>query len=163
MKIFLLTLCGVICVQYCTYAQNILSLQTASIGGATAILPNYDNLFKLLRATRDDFLATMKNFHYMQSKPDDPNTYMASNTDQVYNVDKEDKNLDIFFSDKGSYAKSVKDNFLARYPNARHKTLDGGIEAYYFDRDEGGGKGHYCMFFDLPADGGGGVTLLDIN
>lgn len=163
MKKLIITLCCVTSVQYCTYAQNILSLQTASIGGATAILPNYDNIFKLLRATRDDFLATMKNFHYVQSKPDDPNTYMASNTDQVYNVDKEEKNLDIFFSDNGGYAKSVKDDFLARYPNARHKTMNDGIEAYYFDTDEGGSKGHYCMFFDLPADGGGGVTLLSID
>jgi hypothetical protein len=40
--------------------------------------------------------------------------------------------------------------------------MDNGIEAYYFDANEGGGDLHYCMLFDLPPDGGGGVTLIQL-
>ena len=116
-----------------------------------------------MRATRGDFLVTMKNLRYVQSKPEDPNIFQASNAYQVYNVDKEEKQLDIFFSDNESYVKTVKDDFLARHPNARHKSMGSGIEAYYFDLDNGSNAGHYCIFFDLPVDGGGGVTLLQLN
>jgi hypothetical protein len=148
---------------YCsTSAQSVLSLQTSSIDQATVITPVLSNMFKLLKASKEDFVATAKGLSYTQSKPDDPNTYQASGTEQVYNVDKEDTNVDIFFSDNGSYAKKVKDDFLADYPSARHRSMDGGIEAYYFDMTEVGETVHYCIFFDLPADGGG-VTLLYVN
>ena len=144
-------------------AQSVLSLQTTSIKDATVITPVLSNMFKLLKASKEDFVATVKGLNYTQSKPDDPNTYQASGTEQVYNVDKEDKDIDIFFSDNGSYAKKVKDDFLSEYPDARHRSMDGGIEAYYFDKTEGGETVHYCIFFDLPADGGGGVTLLYLD
>ena len=144
-------------------AQNIVSVQTASIGDATVITPLLSNLFKLLKASKEDFVATVKSLNYTQSKPDDPNTYQASGTEQVYNIDKEETDLDIFFSDNGSYARKVKDDFLAEYSDARHRSMDGGIEAYYFDKTDGGETVHYCIFFDLPADGGGGVTLLHLD
>jgi hypothetical protein len=160
MKKIIPILCCLICIQYYTCAQNILALETATINGSTVITPVLPNLVKLLKASKSDFVATVKGLSYSLSKPDDPNTYQASNPEQVYNVDKEDQNIDIFFSDNGSYTKKVKDDFLAAYPNARYKAMDGGIQAYYFDMNDGGDTVHYCIFFDLPADGGGGVTLL---
>jgi hypothetical protein len=164
MRNFIATLCCIIFIQNNNYAQSILSLETATINSTTVVLPTYDNLFKLLKASKSDFLATMSGLHYKQSKPDDPNTFEASNTEQVYNIDKEDGNADIFFSDNESYPKKVMNDFLTRYPNARHKSMSGGIEAYYFDvKGIGGTINHYCMFFDLPKDGGGGITLLVLN
>jgi hypothetical protein len=148
---------------FSAFAQSALSVQTATIGNATVITPVLGNLRKLLMASKDDFVATVKSLNYTQSKPDDPNTYQASGTEQVYNIDKENTDIDVFFSDNGSYAKKVKDDFLAEYPDARHRSMDGGIEAYYFDMTESGETSHYCIFFDLPADGGGGVTLLHLD
>ena len=154
-------LCCFAGIQYNASAQNILSLQTATIEGATVITPTYTNLFKLLRAPKADFVATVASLHYTQSKPDDSNTFKANSAEQVYNVYKEEKEIDIFFSDNSGYAKTMKDDLLSRYPDAKHKTMDGGIEAYYFDLHDSSGDLHYVMFFDLPADGGGGVTLLE--
>jgi len=160
MKKIILVLCCLICVHYYSAAQNILPLETATINGSTVITPVLPNLVKLLKVSKSDFVATVKGLSYTLSKPDDPNTYQANNAEQVYNVDKEDQNVDIFFSDNSGYTKKVKDDFLAAYPNARHKAMDGGIQAYYFDMNDGRDTIHYCIFFDLPADGGGGVTLL---
>jgi hypothetical protein len=160
MKKIIPVLCCLIFIQHYARAQNILPLETATINGSTVITPVLPNLVKLLKATKSDFIATVKGLSYTLSKPDDPNTYQASNAEQVYNVDKEDQNIDIFFSDNGTYAKKVKDDFLAAYPNASHKAMNDGIQAYYFDMNDGGDTVHYCIFFDLPADGGGGVTLL---
>ncbi|MFI5162553.1 MAG: hypothetical protein ACHQHN_14835 [Sphingobacteriales bacterium] len=160
MKKTLTILCLFLCLHSNTWAQNILSLQTITITDATVILPNLTNLRELLKASNEDFLATMTSLHYKQSKADDAYTFQASGLSQVYNVDKEDKMIDIYFSDNGGYAKSVKDAFLEKYPNARHKSMDDGIEAYYFDMNDGSGTLHYCILFDSPADGGGGVTLL---
>jgi hypothetical protein len=152
-----------IAVRFSSSAQNILTLQKTSIGQATVITPVLPNLLKLLKASKSDFLATVKSLNYTQSKPEDPNTYQANSPEQVYNVDKEDNTIDIFFSDNEGYAKKVKDDFLAGHPDARHRSMDGGIEAYYFDITKGGVAVHYCIFFDLPAGGGGGVTLLVVN
>ncbi len=161
-KVIAILLCTLgVC--YSTSAQSILSLQTAAIDQATVITPVLSNMFKLLNASKEDFVATVKSFSYTQSKPDDPDTYQASGTAQVYNIDKEDTNIDIFFSDNESYTKKVKEDFLADYPNARHRSMDGGIEAYYFDITAIGETVHYCIFFDLPKDGGGGVTLLHLD
>jgi hypothetical protein len=162
MKKIIPTLCCLVCIQYYTRAQNILPLKTAAINGTTVIIPVMPNLLKLLNASKEDFIATVKGLGYTLSKPDDPNTYQANSLDQVYNVDKEDTDIDIFFSDNGSYAKTVKDDFLAEYPAARHRAMGDGIQAYYFDMGDGGETGHYCIFFDLPAGGGGGVTLLKL-
>jgi|GEM_PF-6254477 len=156
-------LCSAIGIYFSAPAQNILSLKKASINDVKVITPVLSNLFTLIKASKEDFVATVTSLNYAQSKPDDPNTYRASGTDQVYNVDKEDKDVDIFFSDNGDYAKKAKDVFLAAHPGARHRSMDGGIEAYYFDMTEGGSPVHYCIFFDLPADGGGGVTLLALD
>lgn len=149
-------------IQLSTSAQNILSLQTANINGSTVITPVLPNLFKLLNASGIDFAATVKGLNYTQSKADDPNLYQAQNSLQVYHVDKEAKMIDIFFSDNAGYIKKVEDDFLAEYPDARHVSLNDGIEGYDFtvvgDYYE---TSHYRICFDLPADGGGGVTLLD--
>ena len=163
MKNLILLLCLFVGIRLNTSAQDILSLETATIDQATVITPVLPNLFKLLKASKSDFIATVKSLNYTLSKPDDPNTYLASGSQQVYNIDKEEKDIDIFFSDNASYPKKVKDDFLAEYPNARHKSMDSGIEAYYFNVIEGGEIVHYCIFFDLPADGGGGVTLLALD
>lgn len=144
-------------------AQSALSLETTTITDVTVITPVLSNLFTLLKASKEDFVATVKHLNYEQSKPDDPGTYKASGTEQVYNVDKEDTNVDIFFSDNAQYVKKVKDDFLASHPSARHRSMNDGIEAYYFDMTENGGIVHYCVFFDLPDDGGGGVTLLYVD
>jgi hypothetical protein len=163
MKNLIIIACCLIGNQLSLSAQNILSLQTTSIGQATVITPVLPNLLKLLKASKGDFVVTVKSLSYTLSKPDDPNTYQANSPEQIYNIDKEDKTIDIFFSDNEGYAKKVKDDFLADYPGARHKSMDSGIEAYYFDMTEGGETVQYCIFFDLPDDGGGGVTLLAID
>lgn len=162
MKKIIPVLCCLISIQYYTYAQNIVPLETATINGSTVITPVLPNLLKLLKASKRDFVATVKALSYTLSKPDDPNTYQAVNAEQVYNVDKEENIIDIFFSDNGGYAKKVKDDFLSAYPRARHKAMDGNIQAYYFDMNDVGDNVQYCLFFDLPADGGGGVTLLKL-
>jgi hypothetical protein len=161
MKKLLIIICGLIFFHHTASAQNTLSFyQTTTINNVTVILPTYSNLFKLLNAPPSSFLAIMAKYHYTQSKPNDPNTFQANSPDQVYNVDKEPKQVDIFFSDSSSYPSDTKADFLQRYPNARHKSLNDGIEAYYFDLI---GKGNYCILFDLPPGGGGGVTLLDVD
>jgi hypothetical protein len=163
MKKLIIILCCLFGARFNASAQDILSLQTASITGSTVITPVLPNLFKLLKASNSDFVATVKSLSYTQSKPDDPNTYQANSPEQIYNVDKGDNMIDIFFSDNGGYAKKVKDDFLADYPEALHKSLDNGLEAYYFNTTEAGITVHYCIFFDLPDGGGGGVTLLTVN
>ncbi|WP_295669672.1 hypothetical protein [uncultured Mucilaginibacter sp.] len=161
MRNLLAILCCLIGIQYNSSAQSTLALQTASINGVTVITPTYSNLFKLLSASTEDFIASVTDLHYTQSKPGEPNTYQATSPGQVYNVDKETKEIDIFFTDNASFARAAKDDLLLRYPDAKHKSMDKGIEAYYFDLHDG--SGGYWMLFDLPADGGGGVTLLQLD
>ncbi|MEO6850048.1 MAG: hypothetical protein ABI166_05440 [Mucilaginibacter sp.] len=159
MKKLLAVFCCVISIQFAS-AQ---SIQTAAVNDVDkAILPTYDNLIKILRMPGSTFLTTMANFNYIRHTPNE-NEYRAQNSDEIYSVTKDDKQVDIFFSADTKYPQATKDDFTARFPGARHRLMDNGVEAYYFDLQDGSETLHYCILFDITKEGGGGVTLLEVD
>ena len=162
-KIFFL-LCCVICAQSRASAQKIIPLETASINGVAIITPVFDNLFKLLAASRADFLATVKSLNYTQRTATDTNIYHANINGHNYDFTKTDKDVDIFFEQGADYFTKLRDDFFIQYANATYKVMDNGTKIYFFSvTNELSEITRYCIVFDLPADGSAGVTLVRRN
>jgi hypothetical protein len=146
-------------------AQEIIKLQTDSSANIRKlIIPTYDNLFKLLKASSKDYDATLLSLGYVRKDEGDSYAYYARSEDKnlIFSVIKQDKEVDIAFNVHIDYPLSMKEAFLKKFTDPVHKRIKG-MDAYFFDQsDDSGATVSYCMLFDISKKDGG-VTLLKVD
>ena len=164
MKKLLFFVCLLPCVKTVS-AQAIIKLETDSSANIRKlIIPTYDNLFKLMKASAKDYDATLLSLDYVRKDEGDAYAYYAKSEDKslIFSVIKQDKEVDIAFNVHTDYPQLMKDALLKKFTDAVHKRIKG-MDAYFFDQsDNGGAAVSYCMLFDISKKGGG-VTLLEVD
>ena len=161
MKKLIVALCCFFVLKAAT-AQQIIKLDIDSTTLTNKlVIPNLDNLEKLLNASRKDFAATMISLGYELSK-EDTDIYVPKTLDDspVFGVMKGDQVVSVVFYQAGNYPQQMKDAFVSQYQNLEHARLKGTDDYTFQDKDGNGKVKFFSMIFDTRKKGGGFVMLL---
>ncbi len=164
MKKLILALCCFFVLKAAS-AQQIIKLDIDSTTLANKlVIPNLDNLEKLLNASRKDFAATMISLGYELSK-EDTDIYVPKTLDNspIFGVMKADQTVSVVFYQTSSYPRQMKDAFVSQYQNLEHTRVKGTDSYEFKDKDGNGDVKIFSMAFDTPKKNGGFVMLVTVD